>query len=194
MLPRDDTLTRSLIHPAPRVLLARRRLHRQGALDDRTARRVVLDDSHIDLIRPKERPLDIENGRMIFYQDDRLDLVSETARERSAISLGVMRSLDLTTGAFATRFSHDGHNMLIVGRDPDEMAGTADALHRQRGGMVSIEHSPIAVGLDLSVISLLNGGPALEVADELAHLKNTHRRLGMTHDRPFLILSLLSYR
>ena len=48
------------------------------------------------------------------------------------IGLGFVRGFGLERGAFASTFSHDAHNLVVVGMDDEEMARAVDAAGRAR--------------------------------------------------------------
>jgi adenine deaminase len=153
---------------------------------------VTVDNTRNSLTRLEERNLLFEKGMPLLQEGDRLNLVSVTARDRSSSSPGLLRCLDLERGAFASSFAHDSHNILVVGRDPEEMAIAANELEGQDGGMVLVHNSAPLVRLPLPVLSLLSDDPFEEVAEKVEALEEALRRFGMRHARPFLILSLLS--
>lgn len=157
-----------------------------------TARCVTLAGDRTSLTHLTEVPLAIQAGRALLQPGDALNLVSVTARDRSAHSLAVARNLGLERGAFASCFAHDSHNVLVVGRDPDRMLAAVRALQRQQGGVVLVQDDQTVVAVPLPVVSLLSDQAVPHVADQLATLETALRTCGMTHSRPFLILSLLS--
>ena len=52
------------------------------------------------------------------------------------IGLGFVRGFGLQRGAFASTFSHDAHNLVVVGMDDDDMARAAARLAELGGGLV----------------------------------------------------------
>lgn len=159
---------------------------------EQRARVVAIDNTRNTLTRLEERTLLFEKGMPLLQEGDRLDLVSVTARDRSSSSVGLVRCLDLERGAFASSFAHDSHNIVVVGRDPEEMAIAAKELKGQEGGMILVHNSAPLVRLPLPVLSLLSDEPFQEVAEQVERLEEALRRFGMKHNRPFLILSLLA--
>ncbi|MBP0494779.1 adenine deaminase [Pararoseomonas indoligenes] len=74
-------------------------------------------------------------------------------------------------GAVATTISHDNHNLLVIGRDPADMAAAANALIACGGGMsVSRGGEAIAV-MPLPVAGLLAETPPAETAAAFARLR-----------------------
>ena len=159
---------------------------------EQRARVVTIDNTRNTLTRLEERTLLFEKGMPLLKEGDRLDLVSVTARDHSSSSLGLLRCLDLERGAFASSFAHDSHNILVVGRDPEEMAIAANELKAQEGGMILVHNSAPLISLPLPVLSLLSDDPFEEVAEKVESLEEALRRFGVRHTRPFLILSLLA--
>jgi adenine deaminase len=74
-------------------------------------------------------------------------------------------------GAVATTVSHDSHNMLVLGRDPADMAAAANALIACGGGMAVARHGQVTALLPLPVAGLLATTPPAETARNFAALR-----------------------
>ncbi len=118
--------------------------------------------------------------------------VSVISREGSFRTLALVDNLGLKRGAFATSFSHDSHNLLVVGKSPVEMAEAANRVGTLTGGIVVVENGDISAELPLPIFGILSDRPSMEVADKLERIENRLREMGIRRARPFLILSLLS--
>ena len=74
-------------------------------------------------------------------------------------------------GAVASTISHDNHNLLVLGRDPHDMAAAANALIACGGGMaVARDRAAVAV-MPLPVAGLLAETPPAETAAAFARLR-----------------------
>ena len=74
-------------------------------------------------------------------------------------------------GAVATTISHDNHNLLVVGRDPRDMAAAANALIACGGGMAVAQNgAPVAV-MPLPIAGLLAETPPARTALAFARLR-----------------------
>ncbi len=142
-----------------------------------------------DLARVRVR---VENGFAQFVDDDSLALVAVIARDGSSKSVGVVKDLGLRAGAYASSFAHDSHNLLVVGRDPGEMSTAANAVHTLGGGIVVVRDGTVIARLALPVFGLLSDAPLDEIVRDFESVENALRALGVQHQRPFLMLSLLA--
>jgi len=74
-------------------------------------------------------------------------------------------------GAIATTISHDSHNLLVLGRDPADMAAAANALIACGGGMAVAREGRIAALLPLPIAGLLSDTPPEATAAAFARLR-----------------------
>ena len=134
----------------------------------------------------------VENGFAQFIDDDGLGLVAVIARDGSSKSVGVVKDLGWCAGACASSFAHDSHNLLVVGRNAEEMCAAANAVREMRGGIAVVREGTVIAALPLPVLGLLSDAPLEEIVHGFERVENTLRDLGMRHQRPFLMLSLLA--
>ena len=69
------------------------------------------------------------------------------------------------TGAIATTVSHDTHNLVVFGTDPDEMALAANRVIRSGGGICVVQGDRVLAAIDLPIAGILSPLPAAEVAE-----------------------------
>ncbi|MFT8242472.1 adenine deaminase [Roseomonas sp. BN140053] len=74
-------------------------------------------------------------------------------------------------GAVATTVSHDNHNLLVIGRDPADMAAAANALITCGGGMAVAAGGRATAVLPLPIAGLLAETPPAETAAAFATLR-----------------------
>ena len=123
---------------------------------------------------------------------DALALVAVAARDGSSMSVGIIKDFGLNVGAVATSFAHDSHNLLVVGRDAADMATAANAVREIGGGVAIVRAGKIITTLHLPIFGLVSDGPIAELVLEFDALETALRDLGIRHQRPFLMLSLLA--
>ncbi|MEW5720685.1 MAG: adenine deaminase C-terminal domain-containing protein, partial [Chloroflexota bacterium] len=157
-----------------------------------TANAVVITSATTSLTDLARARLRVENGFAQFADDDPLALVAVIARDGSSKSVGIVKDLGLRVGACASSFAHDSHNLLVIGRDADEMRAAANAVREMRGGVVVVRDGAVIARLPLPVFGLLNDAPLAETTRVFESVENALRDLGVQHQRPFLMLSLLA--
>jgi adenine deaminase len=69
-------------------------------------------------------------------------------------------------GAYATSYSHDSHNLVVYGHDPDEMALAANTVVAMGGGNAVVRDGRVVASTAFPVAGLLSAKPPLEVASE----------------------------
>jgi adenine deaminase len=85
--------------------------------------------------------------------------------------LGVLRHWGTWRGALATTVAHDSHNLVVLGRDPVDMAAAANALRACQGGVAVAAGGAVRALLELPVCGLLSDAPTAEVAAGFALVK-----------------------
>jgi adenine deaminase len=68
-------------------------------------------------------------------------------------------------GAVATTVSHDTHNLVVFGRDPDEMALAANHVIADGGGVAVVQGGQVVASIALPIAGILSPRSAAEVAD-----------------------------
>jgi adenine deaminase len=103
----------------------------------------------------------------------------------------LVRGLGLQRGAVATTVSHDCHNLVVIGRDVQDMALAAQTLINCGGGICSVSAGEVQALLPLPVAGLMNPGRVGEVAALLEKLNQALTAQGILQKRPLTgLLSL----
>lgn len=75
-------------------------------------------------------------------------------------------------GAIATSYSHDSHNLVVLGRDPDDMALAANRLIESGGGMALSQQGKILAHVAMPIAGMLSDLPATELARQFHELRD----------------------
>ena len=106
-------------------------------------------------------------------------------------SIGLVKGLGLQEGAFATSFAHDSHNLLIVGKEPEPMVSSANAVIQAGGGMaVSDDCSTFFQKLPIG--GLITDEPFKNVATKQRTIEDRLKLMGVKHQHPLILLSVLA--
>ena len=81
-------------------------------------------------------------------------------------------------GAVATTVSHDTHNLVVFGREPEDLAAAANALIESGGGMAVARQGRVVARLDLPVAGLLSDRPLEELAANQKRLQEAAYSVG----------------
>jgi adenine deaminase len=108
------------------------------------------------------------------------------------IGLGLVRGFGLRRGALASTFSHDAHNLVVVGMSDEEMTRAVERLVEIGGGLVVVDGDSVASELPLPVAGLVSDrGLDDVIAASEATVAAVHA-LGSTVESPFQSLAFLA--
>ncbi|MGN1354380.1 MAG: adenine deaminase [Alloprevotella sp.] len=96
-------------------------------------------------------------------------------------------------GAVATSVSHDSHNVVCAGDNPEDMAVATNALRDMGGGYVVASGGRVVASLALPAFGLMATGDADTVAGRISLLETAAHRLGVNQGiDPFITLSFVA--
>jgi adenine deaminase len=96
----------------------------------------------------------------------------------------------LTSGALATTYAHDSHNLVVIGRDPADMAMAANTLRASGGGYVAVAGGEVVGQVSLPVAGLLSEEPVTELAASFDQYVAAAAHLGVDEQPIRLVTSL----
>lgn len=74
-------------------------------------------------------------------------------------------------GAIATSYSHDSHNLVVLGRNPADMAIAANHLIACGGGMALSQNATLLASVEMPVAGMLSDLPAQQLAADFKNLR-----------------------
>lgn len=102
---------------------------------------------------------------------------------------GLIGGDTIKRGAIATTYSHDNHNMLVVGHNPVDMMIAANEVIKNQGGFSVVENGKVIASLELPVGGILTEVPLEQVAKEVEQLRKAMESLGYCHYNPIMSIS-----
>jgi adenine deaminase len=108
------------------------------------------------------------------------------------IGLGFVRGFGLERGAFASTFSHDAHNLVVVGMDDAAMVRAIERLVELGGGLVVVAGSEITAELPLPVAGIISDLALAEVVAASEATVAAVHALGSRVESPFQSLAFLA--
>jgi adenine deaminase len=134
----------------------------------------------------------VEGGRVTPDPERDILLISVVNRYRDApVSCGFVKGFGLKAGAIASSVAHDAHNIVVVGANPEDMAGAVNTIIRESGGFC-LSAGGTSISLPLGVAGLMSTEPPRDVGARLGFLQRRARELGCLPDWPFMTMSFLS--
>ncbi len=108
------------------------------------------------------------------------------------IGLGFVRGFGLARGALATTFSHDAHNLVVVGMSDGEMLRAIERAAEIGGGLVVVDGENVVAELPLPVAGLLSDRPLADVIAASRAVVAAVHALGSDVESPFQSLAFLA--
>jgi adenine deaminase len=118
-----------------------------------------------------EREVALRDGRVVVPDDVSLmTVIHRHGRSQVGPQTAVIEDWGRWQGAYASSYSHDSHNLVVYGADPDEMALAANTVIEMGGGNAVVKGGKVIASIAFPVAGLLSAKPPQEVASE-------HRRV-----------------
>ena len=92
-------------------------------------------------------------------------------RHPAAPRIALLEGWGELRGAIATSYSHDAHNLVVLGRDPQDMALAANRLIASGGGMALAQQDNILAHVAMPIAGMLSDLPAAELAQQFRTLR-----------------------
>ena len=168
------------------------KLDSNGTSGSVQAQVVALQNKHSTLTKLEQMAVRLQDGHVLFQDNDGLALASVIARDESSRTVGLIADTGLRHGAWASSVAHDCHNLLVIGRSPETMAKAANAVHAMGGGVAVATHGGVKASLRLPYFGLLSDEPVAAIAQGLVAVEDAMRHIGAHQTRPFLTFSIMS--
>ena len=108
------------------------------------------------------------------------------------VGVGFVKGFGLRRGAFASTFSHDAHNIVVVGASDAEMVRAVERLVELGGGLVVVDGDEVTAELPLPVAGLVSDRSLGEVIKASEATVEAVHALGSEVESPFQSLAFLA--
>ncbi|MCX2941536.1 amidohydrolase family protein [Rahnella perminowiae] len=120
-----------------------------------------------------EVTVNVRNGVVQIPDDFSLIWVQHRhGRHEATPKMALLEGWGALRGAIATSYSHDSHNLVVIGRDPADMVVAANQLIASGGGMALSQHGKLLASIDMPIGGMLSDLPAPELAKQFKNLRN----------------------
>jgi adenine deaminase len=139
-----------------------------------------------------QRRLDVKNGK-VCWQEAGLSVaaVFERYHKNGNKALGLVEGAFLKEGAVATTWSHDSHNLLVVGNSVADMVSAQHEVVQMQGGYVVSVDEQIRAKARLNVGGILFDGPVEQLALEIHNVRSVIEELGYHNSNVIMSISTL---
>ena len=136
----------------------------------------------------------VEDGLVVA--DPERDLAKIAVVERhlgtGRMAVGLVRGFGLRSGALASTFSHDAHNIVVVGVDDQDMARAIGRLTETGGGVVVVEDRGVRAELELPIGGVISEEPLEAVVSASNGCIDAAAVLGCALPSPFQTMAFLA--
>lgn len=125
-----------------------------------------------------EVDVDIRDGRVQLPAGFSLIWVKHRhGRHRATPQIALLEGWGELRGAIATSYSHDSHNLVVLGRSPEDMALAANRLIASGGGMALAQAGEILAHVAMPIAGILSDLPAAELAQQFRTLRDLSAKI-----------------
>lgn len=138
------------------------------------------------------RTLPVKDGE-ICWEGSGLTLAAlfERYGKNGNISYGLVEGAFTGRGAASTTWSHDSHNLLVLGTAAKDMCAAQNRVLELQGGYVAAEGGRVTAEAGLPVGGIINDGPVEALAKQLGRVREAMRRLGYENNNEIMSMSTL---
>ncbi len=115
--------------------------------------------------------------------------VFERYGKNNNLGLGLISGATIRSGAVATSYAHDHHNILAVGKNAADLVQAVNTVIKSQGGYYVVEDGRVLAGIELPIGGILAAGDMESIGRDLAGVTAAMRRLGYRHANPVMSLS-----
>lgn len=120
-----------------------------------------------------EATVEVRAGKVILPEGFSLIAVQHRhGRHQAGTQLALLEGWGELQGAIATSYSHDSHNLVVLGRCPQDMMLAANTLITSGGGMAVVQHGEVLAHVAMPIAGLLSDLPADALAREFSRLRD----------------------
>lgn len=143
--------------------------------------------------RHVEKELAVKNG-VICWQEAGLCLavIFERYGRNGNIAYGLVDGAFQKPGAAATTWSHDSHNLLVLGNSPADMAAAQNRVLELQGGYVAAFGGKVQAEAPLPIGGIISDRPVEELARHLAQVRTVMKELGYENNNEIMSMSTLA--
>ncbi len=143
--------------------------------------------------RQVKRQLPVKDG-IVCWQETGLSLavLYERHGKNGNVGCGLVEGAFTKKGAAATTWSHDSHNLLVLGTDPEDMLLAQKRVLELEGGYCVFSGGSCLGQVRLNVAGIINEGPIEKLSGELGQVRKAMAFLGYKNNNEIMSMSTLA--
>jgi adenine deaminase len=133
-------------------------------------------------------------GGSICWQEAGLCLaaVYERYGKSGDVAYGLLENAFKLPGAAATTWSHDSHNLLVIGNSVKDMVLAQNQVVHMQGGYVTAQNGKVTASASLPVGGIISDGSLLKLSEELAVVRQEIEAMGYENSNVIMSISTLT--
>ena len=140
-----------------------------------------------------EVSLDVVNNLLKWENSDcALIAVFERYGKNNNVAFGLVKGEIIKEGAVATTWAHDHHNVMVMGRNVEDMVLAVNKLIDFNGGYIVVKDNNVLAKLELPIGGIVSDEPIEVVGEKLGEVRSAMKELGYNHMNEIMSFSTLS--
>ncbi|TVX88442.1 adenine deaminase [Paenibacillus agilis] len=137
------------------------------------------------------REVEVQDGVLQWERAEGLGLVATFERygRNGNRAYGLITGSTIKRGAIATTYSHDNHNLLVVGHNAADMTLAANTVIADQGGFCVVADGHVLARVPLPVGGILSEEPLDTFGLAVKRLREAMESLGYDHYNPIMSIS-----
>lgn len=162
------------------------------SLDQVRVRTIKISDGTTQ-VRPGEAVFKVKDGEVLWQEEGgyQLGLVLERYGKNKNKGFGFFTGDGIKTGAVATTWFHDHHNLFAMGSDIESLLIVINTLIEQGGGFAVAREGKIIENLELPVAGIMSDRPVEYVAEKVENIRRALKNQGYNHYNPIMSVGTL---
>lgn len=150
----------------------------------------IEERNFLDIALTKLGRAEVEVRDSVFIFKDVAEVVIfERHGKTGRKSFGFARNL-IGRGAIASTVAHDAHNLIVVGKNLEDMVLAANSVIRTQGGISAALDGELLAHIKLPVAGLMSESSIYKVAEEMSRLRRAFRKMNVL-DHPYMPIPCL---
>lgn len=117
--------------------------------------------------------------------------VFERHGKNNNVALGLVTGDVIKQGSVATTYAHDHHNLLVIGKNIEDMLKAANSVIESQGGYCVVENGKVIARIELPVAGILSERSMKEIGQNVYEVRKAMAKLGYNHYNPIMSLSTI---
>ena len=155
--------------------------------------RAIKVDSFKTQTEEAELVLEAKDGELHFEESSVCQMaVFERHGINGNVGQGLVIGTTLERGAVATTYSHDSHNLCVLGTNKADMASAANLVIEMHGGIAVVENGVTVAAAALPIAGILSDKTCHDFAEDISKVTAALKDMGYTHDDPIMSFCTLA--